>query len=43
MDPWIHGCDAKAAAVATASAATVCTYYVIIAGRFTPLYNLKGG
>ena len=29
MDPWIHG----SAAGAAASAATVCTYYVIVGGR----------
>ena len=30
MDPWIHGSAAGAAPGAAASAATVCTYYVII-------------
>ena len=46
MDPWIHGSAAGAAARAAAGAAagaaapaaTVCTYYVIIGGRCTPLY-----
>ena len=42
MDPRIHGCaagaDARAAADA-ASAATVCTYYLIIAEALrAPLY-----
>ena len=34
MDPWIHG----AAAGAAASAATVCTYYVILGEALLPLY-----
>ena len=43
MDPWIHGSAAGAAAKAAAGAATsgaaVCTYYVIIGGRFAPPYK----
>ena len=37
MDPWIHrsaaGAAARAAVGAATSAATVCTYYVILASR----------
>ena len=46
MVPWIHRsaagaaarAAARAAAGAAASAATVCTYDVIIVGRFVPHY-----
>ena len=41
MDPWIHGSAAGAAAGAADSAATVCTYYVIIGRALgAPLYLL---
>ena len=40
MDPWIHGSAAGAAAGAPASAATLCTYYVIIGGALRALLHL---